>query len=82
MPRNPRFAPPNYALHITQRGNYRQPVFFTDEDRNRFLTLVDQQADDGRVLVQGYALSLCESHCLMSLDPVWEPWAGLTFRGG
>ncbi len=26
--------------------------------------------------------SLCESHCLMSLDPVWEPWAGLTFRAG
>ena len=56
MPRKPRFAPPNYALHITQRGNYRQPVFFTDEDRNRFLTLVDQHADDRRVLVHGYAL--------------------------
>ena len=23
MPRKPRFAPPNYALHITQRGNYQ-----------------------------------------------------------
>lgn len=22
------------------------------------------------------------SHCLMSLDPVWEPWAGFTPRGG
>ena len=52
MPRKPRFAPPNYALHITQRGNYRQPVFFTDEDRNRFLTLMDSPVrarhDQGR----------------------------------
>ena len=56
MPRQPRFAPPNYALHITQRGNYRQPVFFTDDDRNRFLTMVNEHADDRRVLVHGYAL--------------------------
>ena len=66
MPRKPRFAPPNYPLHITQRGNYRQPVFFTDEDRNRFLTLVDQHADDRRVLVHGYALMSNHFHLVVT----------------
>ena len=66
MPRKPRFAPPHYALHITQRGNYRQPVFFTDEDRNRFLTLVDQHADERRVLVHGYALMSNHFHLVVT----------------
>ena len=45
MPRKPRFAPPEYPLHLTQRGNYRQPVFFSDEDRSEFLALLDHHAD-------------------------------------
>ena len=56
MPRKPRFAPPDYALHITQRGNYRQSVFYTDEDRDYFLSLVDHHADQRQVLVHGYVL--------------------------
>jgi len=36
---------PHYALHITQRGNYRQPVFDSDEDRECFLILVEHHAD-------------------------------------
>ena len=32
MPRITRIVIPHYQHHITQRGNLRQSVFFTDED--------------------------------------------------
>jgi hypothetical protein len=37
MHRKPRFAPPHYALHITQR------VFVTGDDRHRFLSLAPEE---------------------------------------
>lgn len=66
MARKPRFAPPNYALHVTQRGNYRQPVFFTDEDRDRFLDLLHDHADDRRVLVHGHTLMSNHIHLVVT----------------
>ena len=30
--------------------------------------------------ISKFSQSMRGSHCLMSLDPVWEPWAGLTLR--
>jgi putative transposase len=44
MPRKPRFAPPGFYLHITQRGNYRQTTFFSDNDRHTFLNLLVRNA--------------------------------------
>jgi putative transposase len=32
MPRIARIVIPHYRLHVTQRGNRRQRVFFNDED--------------------------------------------------
>ena len=46
MPRRLRFAPPGYWLHLTQRGNNKQPVFSTDADRRRFLDLVEQHSEE------------------------------------
>ena len=66
MPRIPRFAPPNYALHITQRGNYRQKVFFTDEDRTQFLALIDHHADLRQVIVQGHVLMSNHFHLVVT----------------
>ena len=66
MTRKPRFAPPHDALHITQRGNYRQPVFFTDEDRNQFLTLLNEHAHDRRVLVHGHTLMSNHVHLVVT----------------
>ena len=56
MSRKLRFAPPNYPLHITQRGNYRQQVFFCDDDRAHFLVLLDHHADLRQVIVHGHTL--------------------------
>ena len=56
MPRKPRFSSPGCPLHLTQRGNYRQSVFFSDEVPTGFLALLDHHADRRPVLVHGYAL--------------------------
>ena len=56
MPRRLRFAPPGYWLHLTQRGNNKQPVFSTDADRQHFLTLVEQHSEERDVRVAAYTL--------------------------
>ena len=38
MPRQPRMDLPGVPQHIVQRGNDRQPTFFADADRLRYLT--------------------------------------------
>lgn len=35
MPRRARIALPNVPVHLTQRGNNRQPCFFANEDHHR-----------------------------------------------
>jgi REP element-mobilizing transposase RayT len=50
MARFARIVLPGVAHHVTQRGNRRQPVFFSDADRRRYLDLVRQeQATDRRL---------------------------------
>ena len=56
MPRKPRFAPPGYSLHITQRGNNRQPVFTTDADHHHFLNLLDTRSEERHVRLASYSL--------------------------
>lgn len=45
MARLSRIVIPEVAHHITQRGNRRLPVFFSDDDRREYLQLVAQAAD-------------------------------------
>ena len=60
MPRRPRLDVPNIPQHIIQRGNDRQPCFFADLDRLRYL-------DDLReicVKVKKYGtVKICERRC-------------------
>jgi putative transposase len=42
MPRSSRIVIPGVPHHVVQRGNRRQPIFFSDDDRNRY---VDWLAD-------------------------------------
>jgi hypothetical protein len=44
MPRQRRVVIPGIAHHITQRGNNRRHVFFTDEDRELYLSLLKEYA--------------------------------------
>ena len=43
MARLPRVTLADLPYHITQRGNRRQPVFFTEADRHVYLTLLQEQ---------------------------------------
>lgn len=57
MPRPPRLFTPGALYHITARGNRKQPIFLTDNDRELFLTLL------GRIFAQ---LNLrCHAYCLL-----------------
>ena len=57
MPRPLRVVIPEFPHHITQRGNYRQRVFFRDEDRRLYLHLL-------RDYSRHYGLSIL-AWCLM-----------------
>jgi putative transposase len=43
MARLPRLTVPSIPYHVTQRGNWRQPVFFSADDRQTYLRLLHEQ---------------------------------------
>lgn len=45
MPRTARIVYPGVPHHITQRGNRRQRVFFSDEDMALYLRLLSKWAE-------------------------------------
>ena len=56
MPRTARIVIPGCPHHVTQRGNNRQDVFFVDDDRRMYLSILAEQAEAFGVTVQGYCL--------------------------
>lgn len=56
MARLARLTLPGRLHLVTHRGNNRQPVFEDDEDRQRLLDLLGEQANRHRVAVHGYVL--------------------------
>jgi len=48
--------------HITQRGNNCQDVFFVDEDRDHYLSLLKLQAEQYGLIVHGYCLMTNHVH--------------------
>jgi len=42
MARLPRIVLPQVPHHVTQRGNRRLPVFFSDDDRRAYLALIGE----------------------------------------
>src|SRR5436190_22195936 len=68
MARKNRFAPPGFWLHITQRGNYRQPVFTRDADRQHFLDLVDTYSAERGVRIAAYSLMGNHYHLVATGD--------------
>ena len=70
MARLPRLVIPDVAHHVTQRGNRRLPVFFCDDDRAEYLSLVTQaaKASGTRCL----AWCLMDNHVHLILVPADE----------
>jgi putative transposase len=63
MPRKPRSVLPDVAYHVTQRGVNREDVFYSDQDRQTYLHLVEDQLKETGVRVLGW--------CLMSNHVHW-----------
>ncbi|MBI2434542.1 MAG: transposase, partial [Candidatus Hydrogenedentes bacterium] len=56
MPRIARIVVPNVPYHVTQRGNRREDVFFSDGDRNTFLKLLWHYAAKHALAIRAYCL--------------------------
>ena len=64
MARPSRFVVPGVAHHVTQRGNYRQKVFYRDEDRQFYLQLLNRFARHYGVALLGYCLMPTHVHLI------------------
>ncbi|MGZ5182364.1 MAG: REP-associated tyrosine transposase [Ramlibacter sp.] len=64
MARLPRLTVPGYPHHVIQRGNNRQPIFATDDDRRLLLQLLESHAKELGVAVHSYVLMDNHFHLL------------------
>jgi putative transposase len=62
MARIPRLVLPGRPHHVTQRGNNRQNVFFSDNDRELYLSLLKEYTAEYNVAVLGYCLMTNHIH--------------------
>ena len=62
MVRIARVVMPGWPHHVIQRGNYRQTVFFNDEDREVYLALLAKYKNIHRVTLIGYSLMTNHVH--------------------
>ena len=69
MARQLRISYPNALYHITCRGNKRgggrENIFFSDEDRNRFLEIIERTQDRYHYLLHAYVLMDNHFHFLI-----------------
>ena len=65
MPRQPRSVFANIPHHITQRGNRRQDVFFSNTDKDYYLKLLQQYALEHQVEVLAYCLMTNHIHLIL-----------------
>lgn len=64
MPRAARIVYPGVPHHITQRGNRRQPVFFSDDDKALYLRLLAKWAAKAGLTLWAYCLMDNHVHCV------------------
>ena len=65
MARLPRLTLADLAYHVTQRGNRRQAVFFTEADRHVYLALLKAQADHHDLEIWAYCLMTNHVHLVV-----------------
>ncbi len=65
MPRLARSVFPNVPHHITQRGNRREDIFFTDDDRLIYLEWLKFYCDKYDVSVIAYCLMTNHVHLVL-----------------
>lgn len=72
MPRQPRLDLPGVPQHIVQRGNDRQPCFFEDADRHRYLDSLREAASKLGCAVHAYVLMTNHVHLLVTPSGVGQ----------
>jgi putative transposase len=66
MARLARIVIPGVPHHVTQRGNGRQPTFFSDGDYRRYLDLLARHCADQRVSIDGWVLMPNHVHLILT----------------
>lgn len=66
MPRKPRFYLPGVPAHIVQRGNNRQPVFFSHKDYEAYLRWLKEACERHGCVIHAYVLMTNHVHLLMT----------------
>jgi len=66
MPRKPRFFLPGIPVHVVQRGNNRQAVFFADDDCRAYLGWLEEACQRYGCEVHAYVLMTNHVHLLMT----------------
>src|SRR3954469_4976361 len=66
MARHPRLIVPGVAMHVRQRGNNRQDVFFQDNDRLVYLAILRDLIRLRHCAVHAYCLMTNHIHLLLS----------------
>jgi putative transposase len=64
MARQARLVVPGYPHHLLQRGNNRQAIFLDDDDRRRYLAMLNEAAREHRVAIHAYVLMGNHVHLL------------------
>ncbi|MBI3608820.1 MAG: transposase [Nitrospirae bacterium] len=75
MARRPRRAVPALPHHVIQRGNNRQPIFFTDADYRFFLACLAKAKERHRCRLYAYVLMTNQVHLVLvpRFSRRWSP---------
>ena len=66
MPRKPRFYLPGVPVHVVQRGNNRNPIFFDDGDYPAYLQWLEEAAERYGCFIHAYVLMTNHVHLLVT----------------
>lgn len=66
MPRRPRIHLPGFPLHVVQRGNNRNPCFFSDGDCAAYLDWLQRAAEKLDCAIHAYVLMTNHVHLLLT----------------
>lgn len=66
MARRPRFVLPGVPQHVIQRGNNREPCFFSSEDCQAYLSLLHETGAQYGCQVHTYVLMTNHVHLLLT----------------
>jgi putative transposase len=78
MARMARFIVPGLFYHVMQRGNYKQPVFYSTDDRLFYLALLNERCE--MYSVRLFAYCLMDNHVHLIASPMNERSFSSAFR--